>query len=161
MKVNELCLRRAVSAIMNDMGIIRGNAGRVIVRDAIMYSVLHEDFEIYPQIKEVYVEIGKKYYPDDNDDEKIYYKVEHTCRRAIESTYNKSPHTEMWDKMFDGYKPSASEFVRTCADMIVDGEILIDETSEKFINLNEEMKRYISSEVRQAIRDFFHDCLNK
>ena len=59
MKVNKLCLRRAVSRIMNDMGVVRGTVGRVLVRDSIMYSVLHEDFEIYPQIKEVYIEIGK------------------------------------------------------------------------------------------------------
>lgn len=161
MKVNKLCLRRAVSRIMNDMGVVRGTVGRVLVRDSIMYSVLHEDFEIYPQIKEVYIEIGKKYYSDNNDDEKLYYKVEHTCRRAIESTYNKSPHTEMWDKTFSGYKPSASEFIRTCADMIVDGEILIDESADKFVNLSEEMKIYISSEVRKAIREFFHGCLDK
>lgn len=161
MKVNELCLRRAVSEILDGMGITRGSMGRVIVRDAIMYSVLHEDFEIYPQMRETYIQIGKKYHSDIEDDKLLYYKIETACRRTVDSTYNKSPHTEMWNKMFDIYKPSASEFIRSCADLIVDGEILIDETTDKFINLSEEMKRYISTEVRKAIREFFHNCLNK
>ena len=169
MKVNESCLRRVVVELINDMGVGRGTAGSVRGRDAIMYSVLHEDFEIYPQMKDIYAAIGRQYYPDIEDDKLLYYKIESVCRRAINSTYNKTPHTELWDKMFDKYKPSASEFIRTCADIIVDKEILTDEAekekTEKFIDFNDEMKNeikiYISSEVRKAIREFFHDLLDK
>lgn len=164
MDVKTMVLKLTISNILDDLGVPRGRRARSMLKDTIYYSVTSERLDTYPSMNEIYISIGRSFYPDGTSD-KIYSRVERSIRHILGTVYS-NPHTKMWDRLFCNYKPSNSEFIMTCSDMIASGEYDIntykteDDNPDNVIDIGE-LKYIIRHEIRNTIRecvlDFFGD----
>lgn len=154
----EMVLKSTISNILDDLGVPRGRRARAMLKDAIYYSITIERLDMCPSMNEIYISTGRSFYPDSTSD-KVYSRVERSIRHILGVVYD-NPHTKMWDRLFCNYKPSNSEFIMTCSDMIVSEEYnkydpLIEE-DEKDISINE-LKSIIRQEIRNTIRECMSD----
>lgn len=176
MKGDAEVLNLIISNILDDLGIPRGKRSRVMLKDAIYYNIVNERFDMYPSMNEIYISIGRSFYPGE-ETAKIYSRVERSIRHVLGTVYNK-PHTKMWNRLFCDYKPSNSEFIMTCSDMIASGEydkynpLIEEDVDDKSVEEDDDIDigelkstlnisiNELKSIIRQEIRNTIHECMS-